>query len=204
MHQLSLTLSLAFFLAAQGLSVAADDTKPGQPGSAIAVDRVACSLQPKVEEPSDPSSTSAIPHAEKFIAREHFKEDIASSASVKISWLGATFARRFTDKVEDSTGGASLQTYVLSRASSDKDILAQLGQSHESRLADVWCALKQQPNGSNGPLEINAKPNVFYVRDIAGELGAVDVLWGGVGWEIGASPVGDKPRWPAGTRIFSR
>ncbi|WP_342722383.1 hypothetical protein AAFG07_24265 [Bradyrhizobium sp. B097] len=123
---------------------------------------------------------------------------------MKISWLGATFARRFTDKVEDDTGGASLQTYVLSAAASDKDILARLGQSHESRLADVWCALKQQPNGNGGPLEVNAKPNVFYVRDIAGELGAVDVLWGGVGWEIGASPVGDRPRWPAGTRVFSR
>ncbi|UGY13910.1 hypothetical protein [Bradyrhizobium septentrionale] len=203
MRQLSLTLSLAFFLTAQALSVAADDTKPGQPGSAVAVNRVACSLQPKAE-PSDPSSTSAIPRAEKFVAREHFKEDIASSASVKISWLGATFARRFTDKVEDDTGGASLQTYVLSAAASDKEILAKLGQSHESRLADVWCALKQQPNGNGGPLETNAKPNVFYVRDIAGELGAVDVLWGGVGWEIGASPVGDKPRWSSGARIFSR
>ncbi|QOZ25529.1 hypothetical protein [Bradyrhizobium sp. CCBAU 51753] len=204
MRQLSLTLSLAFFLTAPALSVAADDTKPGQPGSAVAANRVACSLQPKAEEPADPSSTSAIPRAEKFIAREHFKEDIASSASVKISWLGATFAQRFTNKVEDDIGGASLQTYVLSTASSDKEILARLGASHESRLADVWCALTRQPNGNSGPLEINAKPNVFYVRDLAGELGAVDVLWGGVGWEIGASPVSDKPRWPAGTRVFSR
>ncbi|WP_298363884.1 hypothetical protein [uncultured Bradyrhizobium sp.] len=204
MRQLSLTLSLAFFLAAPALSVAADDAKPNQPGSAVAVDRVACSLQPKAEEPSDPSSTSAIPRPEKFVARDHFKENIASSAPVKISWLGATFAQRFTNKVEDETGGASLQTYVLSAASSDKEILAKLGPSHESRLADVWCRLQQQPNGNGGPLEISAKPNVFYVRDIAGELGAVDVLWGGVGWEIGASPVGDKPRWPAGTRVFSR
>ena len=195
MRQLSLTLSLAFFLAAPALSVAADDAKPNQPGSAVAVDRVACSLQPKAEEPSDPSSTSAIPRPEKFVARDHFKENIASSAPVKISWLGATFAQRFTNKVEDETGGAS---------SSDKEILAKLGPSHESRLADVWCRLQQQPNGNGGPLEISAKPNVFYVRDIAGELGAVDVLWGGVGWEIGASPVGDKPRWPAGTRVFSR
>lgn len=203
MRQLSLTLSLAFLLT-QDLSVAADDKTPDRPGSVVAVDRVACSLQPKAEEPSDPSSTSAIPRADKFVAREHFKEDIASSAPVRISWLGATFAQRFTNKVEDDIGGASLQTFVLSAASSDKEILAKLGQSHESRLADVWCALRQQPNGINGPLEINAKPNVFYVRDSAGELGAVDVLWGGVGWEIGASPVGDKPRWPSGTRVFSR
>ncbi|WP_461354125.1 hypothetical protein [Bradyrhizobium sp. USDA 4454] len=163
-----------------------------------------CPLQPKAVEPSDPPSTSAIPHVEKFVAREHFKEDIASSAAVKISWLGATFAQRFANKVEDDIGGASLQTFVLIAVSSDREILVRLGQSHESRLADVWCALMRQPNGSGGPLEVNAKPNVFYVRDSAGELGAVDVLWGGVGWEIGASPVGDKPRWPAGTRVFSR
>ncbi|WP_246667328.1 hypothetical protein [Bradyrhizobium macuxiense] len=155
-------------------------------------------------EPSDPSSTSAIPHVEKFIAKERFKEDIASSAPVKISWLGATFAKRFANKVEDDGGGASLQSYVLSATSSDNEILAKLGQGHESRLADIWCALQQQPNGSGGSLEISSKPNVFYVRDIAGELGAVDVLWGGVGWEIGASPVSDKPRWPAGTRVFFR
>lgn len=204
MRQPSLTLWLTVVLATQGLSVAADDTRPGQPGAVAAADRVACSLQPKSEEPSDPSSTSAIPRAEKFVAREHFKEDIASSAPVRISWLGATFAQRFTNKIEDDSGGASLQTFILSAASSDKEILAKLGQAHESRLADVWCALRRQPSGSNGPLEVNAKPNVFYVRDSAGELGAVDVLWGGVGWEIGASPVGDKPRWPGGTRVFSR
>ncbi|PAY06270.1 hypothetical protein CK489_25545 [Bradyrhizobium sp. UFLA03-84] len=202
MRQLGLTLSLIFLLAAQGFGVAADDTKPGQ--SAAVADRVACSLQPKATEPSDPSSTSAIPHVEKFIAKEHFKEDVASSASVKISWLGATFAKRFANKVEDDVGGASLQTFVMNAASSDNEILARLGQSHESRLADVWCMLQQQPNGSGGSLEISAKPNVFYVRDVAGELGAVDVLWGGVGWEIGASPVSDRPRWPAGTRVFSR
>ncbi|GKQ49302.1 hypothetical protein [Bradyrhizobium sp. Ce-3] len=202
MRQLGLTLSLTCLLAAQGFSVAADDTKPGQ--SAVVTDRVTCSLRPKAEEPADPSSTSAIPHSEKFVAREHFKEDIASSAAVKISWLGATFAHRFIGKVEDDSGGALLQTLVLGATASDSEILAKLGQSHENQLVDVWCALKQQPNGSGGALDINAKPNVFYVRDIAGELGAVDVLWGGVGWEIGASPVGDKPRWPAGTRVFSR
>ncbi|WGS17724.1 MULTISPECIES: hypothetical protein [unclassified Bradyrhizobium] len=198
----SLTLSLAFLLAAPGLSLAADDIKPAAPDSTVAANRVACSLHRNAEEPADPSSTSAIP--EKFVAREHFAEDFSSSAAVKISWLGATFARRFATKVEDDVGGTSLQTYVLSAASSDKEILAKLDQDHESRLADVWCLLKQQPNGSSGPLETNAKPNVFYVRDMAGELGAVDVLWGGVGWEIGASPVGDTPRWSAGTRIFSR
>ena len=198
----SLTLSLAFLLIAPGFSLAADDTKQVPSDAVVVADHVACSLRPNAEEPADPSSTSAIPHRETFIAREHFTEDITSSAAVRISWLGATFARRFMAKVEDDLSGASLQAWVLTAASSDKELLAKQDQSHESRLVDVWCLLKQQPDGSSGPLQTNSKPNVFYVRDMAGELGAVDVLWGGVGWEIGASPVGDKPRWAAGTRVF--
>lgn len=204
MRRLSLNLSLVFLLAAPGFSVAADDSKTGQPGSAIAMDHIGCSLRPKAEEPSDPSSTSAIPHTEKFVAREHFKEDFSSSAAIKISWLGATFVRRFMGKVEDDTGDASFQTYVLNASSSDRDILAKLGQGHESSLVDVWCLLRQQPNGNSGALQTNSTPNIFFVRDVAGELGVVDAIWGGAGWEIGASPVGDKPRWSSGTRVFSR
>ncbi len=173
MLRLSLNLSLVFLLAAPGFSVAADDSKTGQPGSAIAMDHIGCSLHPKAEEPSDPSSTSAIPHTEKFVAREHFKD-------------------------------ASFQTYVLNASSSDRDILAKLGQGHESSLVDVWCLLRQQPNGNSGALQTNSTPNIFFVRDVAGELGVVDAIWGGAGWEIGASPVGDKPRWSSGTRVFSR
>lgn len=204
MRRLSLNLSLVFFLAASALSVAADDTKTGRPNSVIATDRVGCSLHPKAEEPSDPSSTSAIPHVEKFVAREHFKEDISSGATVRISWLGATFARRFTGKVEDDAGGTSFPTYVLNSTASDQEILAELGQGHESGLVDVWCLLRQQPGGDSGALQTSSNPNIFFVRDIAGELGVVDAIWGGAGWEIGASPVGDKRRWPSGTRVFSR
>jgi hypothetical protein len=200
----SLSLSLFFLLAAPVFSVTADDTKTGRPNSIVAADRVACSLHPKAEEPSDRSSTSAISHAEKFVAREHFKEDISSGAAVKISCLGATFARRFTGKVEDDAGATSFPTYVLNSSSSDQEILAELGQGHESSLVDVWCLLRLQPNGDRGALQTRSNPNIFFVRDVAGELGVLDAIWGGAGWEIGASPVGDTRRWPSGTRVFSR
>ncbi|MFB9261779.1 hypothetical protein ACFFWD_01110 [Bradyrhizobium erythrophlei] len=204
MPRLSLNFLLAFCLAAPGFSAAADDSRTGQPNPAFAADRVGCSLHPKAEKPSDPSSTSAISHAEKFVARDHFKENISSSAAVRISWLGATFARRFAGKIEDDQGDGTFQTYVLNASSSDKEILATLGQGHESNLVDVWCLLRQQANGASGALQTDSKPNIFFVRDIAGELGVVDAIWGGVGWEIGASPVGDRPRWSSGTRVFSR
>ncbi|MCA6123738.1 hypothetical protein J6500_17800 [Bradyrhizobium sp. WSM 1704] len=199
-----LNLSLVLLIATTSLGSAAESTTAGTPDSVVSAERIGCSLRPTAEEPSDPSSTSAISRSEKFTARDHFKEDISSSATVRISWLGATFARRFVGKIEDDVGDVSLQSYVLDTAASDRDILAKLGQSHETRLADVWCLLQRQPSGSSGALRTGATPNIFYVRDAAGELGVVDAIWGGVGWEIGASPVGDKPRWPAGTRAFSR
>jgi hypothetical protein len=61
-----------------------------------------------------------------------------------------------------------------------------------SNLADVWCLLRRQANGEDGALQTNSVPTIFFVRDGTGELGVVDLVWGGAGWEIGASPVGDK------------
>ncbi|HMF66198.1 MAG TPA: hypothetical protein VK602_01145, partial [Phyllobacterium sp.] len=144
MRRLSLNLSLIlFFLAEGGLNVAADDTRMGQSDVMVPTGRIECSLQRSPLERSDPSSTSAIPHVEKFVAREHFKEDVSSATDVKMSWLGATFMRRFMATVEEDGGFASFQTYALSRLSSDKEIILQLGQGHESKLVDVWCLLRR-------------------------------------------------------------
>jgi len=203
MRRASLKCSLALiFLAEAGFSVAADDGKTSQ--SIVPIARIECSLRGKALDSSDPPSTSAIPYAEKFVGREHFKEDVSLTAEVRISWLGATFVRRFVGKVEDHTGSTSLQTHHLSEPTSDQEIIVQLGQGRETGLIDVWCMLRRQANGEDGALRINSTPNIFFVRDVMGELGVVDAIWGGAGWEIGASPVGNKRRWSSGTRIFSR
>jgi hypothetical protein len=81
--------------------------------------------------------------------------------------------------------------------------LKSLATCTETRLADLWCLLKSQANGETGVL-VNAVPNVFYVRDYTGILGAIDVVWGGAGWEIGASPADGDRQWPSGTRVLSR
>jgi hypothetical protein len=205
MRRLSLRVSLALiFLADAGFSVAANDAKTSQGNSIVPVARIACSLRGKAADPSDPPSTSAIPSAEKFAGSEHFREDVSPTAEVKISWLGATFVRRFVGKVEDHAGSTSLQTHHLSEPTSDQAIIVQLGQGRETGLIDVWCLLRLQANGEDGALRINSTPNIFFVRDVMGELGVIDAIWGGAGWEIGASPVGNKRRWSSGTRIFSR
>jgi hypothetical protein len=194
-----------FVLAIWGFGANADENKLGtaRSDSIVPALRVECSLHRKALDSFDPPSTSAIPHVEQFVAREHFREDIAPTADVKISWLGATFVRRFAMKVE-AAGITSLQTYFLKGPSNNTEIIAELGNDHETNLADVWCLLRLQAQGEDGALQTNSVPNIFFVRDGAGERGVVDAVWGGAGWEIGASPVGDKRIWSSGTRIISR
>ena len=192
-----LSLSVAFFIfAICGFNAGAERLGGARLGPARGV---ACSLPPRGPD----SSTSAIQHDERFVAREHFKEDIRPGAPVRISWLGATFVRRFASKVE-AARDTSLRTFVLQSPSNDREIITELGDGHETTLADVWCLLRLQANGEPGALQTNSTPNIFFVRDGAGQLGVVDAIWGGAGWEIGASPVGDKRAWSVGTRVISR
>ena len=138
------------------------------------------------------------------MAGEHFKENISPAAEARISWLGATFMRRFAVKIEDDPGEVMLQTYALNRSSSNIQIIAELDDRDETKLTDLWCLLKLQANGEDGVLQTNAIPNIFFVRDAAGELGAVDAIWAGAGWEIGASQVEGQRQWPSGSRVISR
>lgn len=204
MRRLAPNACLVIVLVVSGFGARADENSAGGGSSALLVPqaKIECSLKRKPGEPLDPPSTAAIPHSESFLASEHFKEDIAPTAPVKISWLGATFARRFAAKVE-TTDDTLLQAYVLKYPSSAAAVLGELGARAESKLADVWCLLKLQANGESGELQISSAPNIFFVRDAMGELGVVDALWGGAGWEIGASPVGSRRAWTVGTRVFS-
>lgn len=112
--------------------------------------------------------------------------------------------RRFAVKVEDDTVDVTLQTHALSRSSSDTQVIAELDDRHETKLTDLWCLLKLQASGQDGALQTNAAPNIFFVRDAGGVLGAVDAIWGGAGWEIGASQVEGQRRWPSGSHVISR
>ena len=198
--------STALILAVGHVDVAATEHQPARTGlEALAPGpKVSCSSPGAPGEPFDPSATSALPHHEKFIAGEHFKENISPTAEARISWLGATFVRRFAVKIEDDPGDVMLQTYALSRPSNNTQIVAELDDRDETKLADLWCLLRLQANGEDGALQTNSVPNIFFVRDAAGELGAVDAVWAGAGWEIGASPVEGQRQWPSGSRVVCR
>jgi hypothetical protein len=165
---------------------------------------VRCPALDRSSEPTDPATTSGLPRLRQFVASERFKQTSSSDAEIKISWLGATFKQRFLSKVEDDEGGAILRTFVLRRPSPDAEIIAELGIRDETKLGDLWCLLSLQPKGESGTLLTNAVPNVFYIRDIDGNLGAVDAVWGGAGWEIGASSLDAPTQWLTGRRVISR
>lgn len=153
---------------------------------------------PEAEPPGqDPATTSSLPGSDKFVASEHFREDISARSAVRIAWLGATFKQRFVSMVEDPPARATLQAFGVSRPARVAEIAAALGDRRETRLGELWCLLVLQPNGESGLLLTTSVPNLFFVRDGGGMLWTIDALWGGAGWEIGASSIdGDHP-WPA-------
>jgi hypothetical protein len=197
--------SVVLFIAAGNPGVAANDNAPPatRPNTLSASSAVSCSLRASPVEPFDPPSTSSLLPQDRFLARLYFKEDISASANVKISWLGARFSQRYVVKVETEATDVTVQSYTLNRPSNDDEIIAELSGRHETKLADVWCLLQRHARGQGGGLRSSEAPNLFFVRDASGELGVVDVIWGGAGWEIGASEVGAPRRWPSGSHVVA-
>lgn len=161
-----------------------------------------CNASVPASESADPPTTSAVSGRERFIARDHFRRSMLPTALVKITWLGATFTEHFLPKIETNPASPLLRIHTVQRIARDIEIIAELGAQHETTLADLWCLLVRQPNGEAGALRIDAQPNILYVRDTAGALRTVDTLWGGAGWELGASPA--EGFRPAGSLVISR
>jgi len=159
---------------------------------------------PPAEETTEPLTTSALRGGAAFVARDRFRENVSARDDVSISWLGAGFSRRYLAKIEPPHDAASLHVFVLDRPLRSAAIAEMLHHPYETRLAGIWCLLRLQPNGTSGALSVDATSNLFFVRDAAGMLGVVDVLWSGVGWEIGASTLARSRPWPQGRHLITR
>lgn len=134
---------------------------------------------------TDPPTTAAV-HSQ-FVARKHFQRAMAPAAAVRITWLGAAFSEHFVTKIEPDRGSPLLRAHIVRRATRDIEIIAELGTRHETMLGDLWCLLRLQSRGEAGLLRTDAKPNILYIRSASGPLFTIDALWGGAGWELGAS-----------------
>lgn len=165
------------------------------------VSKIRC---PPSTDVMEPVTTSALRGEAAFVAHDQFREDVSNRSEVRISWLGAGFGRRYLAKVEPPLEAASLQIFVLHKPSRSIAIAETLHRPYETRLADIWCLLKLQPNGEPGALSVNATSNLFFVRDAVGALGVVDVLWSGAGWEVGASSIARNRPWPPGRQVITR
>lgn len=165
------------------------------------VSKISC---PPLADLAEPLTTSALRGEGAFVAYDRFREDVSSRSEVRISWLGAGFGRRYLAKVEPPADVVSLQVFVLDKPLRSVAIAETMHHPYETRLVDIWCLLKLQPNGEPGVLSVNATSNLFFVRDAVGVLGVVDVLWAGAGWEIGASPITRNRPWSPGRQVITR
>jgi hypothetical protein len=143
--------------------------------------------------------TVTVPGADSFSAATHFREGPAL-----ITWIGDNFRERFLPKVEFNISAAVLDVFRLRRSALDPEIRSELGGYPEVSLHDIWILLLWQSRGQTGPLLTNATPNIFYVRDVSGKVWAVDAVWGGAGWEIGASSLDDPRLWRHGRQVIAR
>ena len=143
-----------------------------------------------------------LPSTGKFIVNDHFTKD---SKEVKFYGFGSNFQENFLSKVEDPQKETILRISNLKKnLLGDAPIIAQLGNTVETALANVWELLKKQSKGELGKLRINGHANIFYVRDAKGVLRAVYVHWSRNGWDVSVNSVEDPLEWGEDERVFSR
>jgi hypothetical protein len=63
--------------------------------------------------------------------------------------------------------------------------------------------MQRQHLGQTGVLASNGWGNTFYVRDVSGELRAVNVHWCDDGWFVDAARLGRLAEWPIRDRVFA-
>ena len=144
-----------------------------------------------------------LPQFDQFVAANHFLEG-QSREQLQITWIGANFRRHFLNKIEGPAPAREFDVYRLKRFAHNDTIIGEIGGEPEVMLHDIWVLLTHQSHGEQGPLQTDARPNLFYVRDSTGLLWAVDTVWGGAGWEVGASRLDEPRQWDAQIEVITR
>lgn len=140
----------------------------------------------------------------QFVARKKFVVDTSREAAVKISYLGDNFKAWFLDKIEGPAAETILRYAKLLRSSVDGPILAELGETAETTLGQLFWLMEQQPNCEGSTIQSDGRANIFYILDATTLLRAVFVFWDGDGWFVDANSVSFPIAWRGGSRVFSR
>ncbi len=145
----------------------------------------------------------------KLVAKEKFVVNTKRNAPVKISYLGNNFTAWFLNgdgKTKDPISEQTLRYHKLRKSSVDGPIIEELGgeAKAETTLSEMFSLMEKQKHGEDGVLLNNGYANIFYIRDSAVVLRAVDVHWSDVGWDVDANSVENPLRWRGGFRVFSR
>jgi len=140
----------------------------------------------------------------EFVAKDFFVVNTAENAPVKISYVGGNFEKRYLGKIEKPSSGSTLAGRQLTKNTFDEKIITEIGGEIkvETTLYEVYTSMAKHPNGPDSGCGKLGVWNIFYVRDINGVLGAVDVYWHGDGWSVSAFKL--ECEWNAGNTVFSR
>jgi hypothetical protein len=145
----------------------------------------------------------SVPEFDGFFSADNLREG-QPAGRLQITWIGSNFRKHFLRKIESHGPARELDAYQLKVFANDSAIINDIGRPVEVMLHDVWILLNRQLHGEHGLLRTDARPNVFYVRDSLGKLWAVDTVWGGAGWELGASRLDDPRLWHEEINVISR
>lgn len=150
-------------------------------------------------------TTTPVAVIDSFRAADHFKID-TKKATVRIAWLGDNFKANFIGLSEGACEAVDIKTHKLLKSSLDTPIITELGDRAEITLGQLFALLQKQGNGGAGALLVNGHVNIAYIRDVDGNLWAVDACWSADdgGWCVGAYSVGDQSGWSAGRQVLSR
>lgn len=142
---------------------------------------------------------------DRFVAADHLKVDTSKRATLKIALLGNQLMANFRALVEEEVGNASITVHTLHKDWLDVPIVEALGENAEIKFGQFLDLLRRQSNGEPGPLLVNGHANIAYIRDVKGELWAVDARWSSrdCGWHVEANSVLSRFRWHAGSRVIS-
>lgn len=143
-----------------------------------------------------------------FVAKAKFVVATTNDAPVKISHIDDNFKELYLKgggKIERQSDEQTLFCTKVRKQSLDAQIITELGGEvkSETTLSVMFFLMEKRSKGKTGVLLKNGFANIFYIRDIAGLLRMVYLIWNNGGWGVNADPVEGEGGWGHGRQVFS-